>query len=269
MTGRNRTKINKLLQIWPRGTVAVQSWLEEQEVYRQLADVYCQNKWLLRIDHGVYQQAGDAVEWPGAIYALQHQLKLKVHIGTITALELNSASHYIPFGERPKYLLINAYEVRKIPRWFQKNFKEKYQFSLIKSKLFTGKWNIGLESLNMGNFNIFISSLERAIIECLHMTPKYMALDHAYKLMEKLRTLRPNVLQQLLECCRSIKAKRLFLYLAELQDQPWFRRLNIEKINLGKGPRKIGIGGKYIAKYQISIPDIEKHEGYQEDDNEV
>ena len=249
--------------------MAVQPWLEKQEIYRQLADIYCQNGWLVRIDHGVYQQAGDVIEWPGAIYALQYQLKLKVHIGAITALELNSASHYIPFGERPKFLLVNADEARKIPRWFQKHFRGKYQFSLIKSKLFTGEWNIDLEELSMGNFTIFISSLERAIIECLYMVPKYMDLDHAYKLMEKLRTLRPNVLQQLLEYCQSIKAKRLFLYLAELQDQSWFKYLNIEKINLGTGARKIGNGGKYIAKYQISIPDIEKHEGYQKNDSEV
>jgi hypothetical protein len=259
MNGRKRTKINKLLQAWPKGTVALQSWLEEQEVYRQLADVYCKNKWLERIDHGIYRQAGDVVEWPGAIFALQRQLKLKVHVGAITALELNSASHYIPFGDRPKYLLVNASETRKIPQWFQKHFKKKYQFTIIKNNLFSKQWDLGLEDMGMGNFSISISSLERATIECLYLVPKYMALDHAHKLMEKLRTLRPKLLQQLLECCQSVKTKRLFLYLAELQGQPWFREINVEKIHLGVGARKIAQGGKYIAKYQISVPDIEKY----------
>jgi len=249
--------------------MAVQSWLEEQGIYRQLAHAYCKSGWLIRIEHGAYQQAGDRVDWPGAVYTLQNQLKLKLHIGAITALELNAASHYIPFGERPKFLLMHATESRKIPQWFQKHFSKKHQLSLIKTKLFSGNWGIGLEELSMGNFSIFISSLERAIIECLYMVPKYMNLDHTYKLMEKLRTLRPTVLQELLECCQSIKAKRLFLYLAETQHQQWFKHLDINKIYLGKGARKIGNGGKYIAKYQISVPDIEKHEGYSQDGSKV
>ena len=31
---------------WPKGTVAVQPWLQEQGIPRQLADRYCRSKWI-------------------------------------------------------------------------------------------------------------------------------------------------------------------------------------------------------------------------------
>ena len=72
--------------------------------------------------------------------------------------------------------------------------------------------------------------------------------------MESLTSLRPDVVQSLLECCKSIKAKRLFLYLAEATEQPWFSKIRVVKINLGKGKRLIEKGGVFNAKYQITVP---------------
>ena len=38
----------------------------------------------------------------------------------------------------------------------------------------------------------------------------------------------------------------------------WFKRLNLTKINLGKGVREITKGGKHNKKYNIIIGDIEE-----------
>jgi len=37
MSGQNRNKLNQLLGNWPKGTVAVHAWLQDQGIYRQLA----------------------------------------------------------------------------------------------------------------------------------------------------------------------------------------------------------------------------------------
>jgi hypothetical protein len=84
--------------------------------------------------------------------------------------------------------------------------------------------------------------------------------------MEKLRSLRPHLIQQLLEYCNSIKVKRLFLYLAELHNQNWFHSLDLSKVELGKGKRQITSCGHYVPKYKLSLPDLSVHEGYPEDE---
>ena len=71
---------------------------------------------------------------------------------------------------------------------------------------------------------------------------------------EMLTTLRVNLLQELLEMSRSVKVNRLLLYFADKAQLPWFRRLDVSKINLGKGKRALANPGVYVEKYQITVP---------------
>ncbi|HCY75809.1 MAG TPA: hypothetical protein DHV28_07790 [Ignavibacteriales bacterium] len=57
--------------------------------------------------------------------------------------------------------------------------------------------------------------------------------------MERLTTLRPKLVQSLLEECNSVKVKRLFRFLAEKLEHNWFKELQLENINLGSGERVI------------------------------
>ncbi|MCF6194867.1 MAG: type IV toxin-antitoxin system AbiEi family antitoxin domain-containing protein, partial [Kangiellaceae bacterium] len=61
-------------------------------------------------------------------------------------------------------------------------------------------------------------------------------------------------LNDLLLQCKSIKVKRLFLWLAERQNYAWFKKLDIENLNLGSGKRVIAKGGKLDKEYQITVP---------------
>ena len=72
--------------------------------------------------------------------------------------------------------------------------------------------------------------------------------------MENLIGLRPDVVQQLLEQCRSIKVKRLFLFLAQRLQHPWFEMLDFSRVDIGKGKRSIVKHGVLEKKYQITIP---------------
>jgi hypothetical protein len=80
--------------------------------------------------------------------------------------------------------------------------------------------------------------------------------------MENMSTLRPNLVQSLLEACTSVKAKRLFMFFAEQCGHAWVARLKVESIDFGRGKRVIGEGGQYHPKYQLSLPiNLNEHEG--------
>ncbi|MBU4331192.1 MAG: type IV toxin-antitoxin system AbiEi family antitoxin domain-containing protein, partial [Acidobacteria bacterium] len=54
--------------------------------------------------------------------------------------------------------------------------------------------------------------------------------------------------------CRSVKVKRLFLYLAEKAAHSWTGSLDVSRINLGKGDRLIAEKGVLDKKYRITVP---------------
>ena len=264
MEHRKPTKINLLLQKWPYGTIVVQAWLEQQGISRNLAHVYQIYQWLQPVGRGIYIRPNDQIDWTGAVFALQQELDLEIHVGATTALAMLGYSHNIQLQGKEHIWLMKPYtEKRHTPTWFKK-YMFQNNITYITKTLFT-KWQLGFKDLAIKQYSVKISSAERAIIECLYLTPKYLNLQDVAILMEKLRTLRPRLLQDLLEACTSYKTKRLFLYLAEVQQHSWYKKLNLDNINLGKGKISIIPGGKFITKYNMTIEDLNNHEGYNID----
>jgi len=72
--------------------------------------------------------------------------------------------------------------------------------------------------------------------------------------MDGLTTLRPLQAQELLENCKSIKVKRLFLFFAEKVGHSWFKYIDIKKIDLGSGNRSLAKDGVLVSKYQLVVP---------------
>ena len=271
MTGLNRHKLNSLLKKWPSGTAMSLHELKKRGIYQQLASYYVRSGWLETIGSGVFKQAGDTVDWTGALALLQTQLNLSIHVAGKTALELSGVQHFFHLGGGGVIWLFGK-QGEKLPKWFiggdtgdKWNRKVKY----IAFKLFDDE-NLGLTNQPIGQhistgsviqkhpseYKIVISSIERAVLEMLYLIPKEQTLIEAKYLMEGLMTLRPNLIRALLEQCRSIKVKRLFLFLADFCNLPCLKHMDLSSINLGKGKRVIGSGGHYIPKYQISIPKI-------------
>ena len=104
------------------------------------------------------------------------------------------------------------------------------------------------------SFSIKVSNAARALMECLYMAPEKQDMMECFQLMENLNNLRPDAVQTLLEACRSVKVKRLFLYMAERAKHDWFAHLNVAQIDLGRGKRRIASNGVYVPKYQITVP---------------
>ena len=122
------------------------------------------------------------------------------------------------------------------------------------TKIFLGQDDLGLTKKELGSYSIKISSPERAIMEVLHLVPNKESYEESKLLMEGLITLRPALIQKLLENCRSIKVKRLFMHLAQACNLPWVKKINLDNIDFGKGKRVLCKGGYFDSKYQISVP---------------
>lgn len=293
MSSSKGNKLNLLLASWTKGIPMISAQLKKFGISQQLVNRYVKSKWLISLGKGVFIKIGDQIDWTGALFTLQTELGLSVHVGGKTALDFSGVSHYAHFlGKSIVWLFGKKGE--KLPKWFI-NRKWNRRIKYITPNLFNNEI-IGLEEhtstgfristntlddiivpnpankKNLENYKIVtatasevlkeiskgykitVSSIERAALEMLHLVPSQQTLEEAKYLMEGLMTLRPALLQRLLEQCRSIKTKRLFIFLAELCRLPCLEYLDLTKINLGKGKRVIGTGGHYIAKHQISIP---------------
>lgn len=230
-------------------------------VSRQLAQSYVDGDWLQRIDQGAYIKSGGTVDWSGGLYALQYQLNLQIHAGALTALELQGFGQYVALGSGAAICLYKSVdETKSLPLWFKRYFGKQHPVHCLSHNLFENDQQLGLLSKQIQAYSVLTSSPERAMMEYLDLVPRYGSFEYANTLMEKLRTLRPQLVQELLENCTSVKVKRLFLYLADSQNHLWFKKLNIKRIDLGKGKRVIGTGGKFNRKYQLSLPEIKAAE---------
>lgn len=99
-----------------------------------------------------------------------------------------------------------------------------------------------------------VSGIERAILETLEEIPRTVSFQHGAELFEGLTTLRPKLAQALLLACRSVKAKRLFLYFAGQHRHAWTRQLRAAEIDIGSGKRQIVSGGELDPEFLITVP---------------
>lgn len=252
MAYSNSNKLNHLLANWPGGTVSITSWLKGQGYSTSLLTQYRQNSWISSIGHDANVRPNDKVDWTGGLYAIQEQLRLPVHAGGKTALELQGYAHFLPMGKRGTATLFSTPGAR-LPSWFlQHDWQVKVSHAM--TKILPYKDDLGLTRKEMGAYSIKVSAPERAIMEVLYLVPQGESYEQAKLLMEGLSTLRPELVQTLLKNCRSVKVKRLFMHLAEACNLPWVKKVDTKKVNFGKGKRVVVAGGHFDSKYNISVP---------------
>ena len=242
-------KLNKLLQVTPKGAVLLSSWLISKGYSHSLQHRYLKSNWLETISSGAFKRKNDELSIFGAIYALQQQNGKNIHIGGKSALSLLGFAHNIEMSNTS--LSLFAQSGYKLPKWFINN-KEWQEYQLFCSSFLPA--HFGTMDYDLGNFKVTISNPVRAIMECLEIAPKKFDLAEVYLIMEGLTSLKPSEVQKLLEECTSIKVKRLFLYFSEVSNHTWFKYLDIDKINLGSGKRSIVKDGTYNEKYSITVP---------------
>lgn len=255
MNTDNSTKINQLLISQPRGTVFLTSWLTDKGYSLDLLKRYRKTNWLTSIGTGAMIRTGENVTYDGALYSLQHQTELELHIGGKSALALLGKSHYLNLSQQKLFLF--GSKGQKLPTWFT-DYDWGLELIYKASSFFPPK--IGIKEVPLSSFSIKISNAARALMECLYLASGKQDILECHEIMEGLNNLRPNYVQELLENCSSIKVKRLFLYLAEQTKHQWFEYLNLEKIDLGSGKRSFVKDGVYIPKYKMTVPkELQKH----------
>lgn len=241
------TKINNIRQLSASDGILLTSWLEKQGVSRSEISDYVKSGWLLRISAGVYKFVGDTPTLYGVLASYQAQSDLKYHLGAATALELKGFSHYISMG-KPTAVIFTPIKP-PLPKWIGQEELDMNPVA-VSSKVIGEK---GIEQMEYNGRMLTVSSPERAIMECLLLSPMRYDLMDVYYLMEMLTSLRASLVQQLLEECTSVKIKRLFLFMAEKSRHRWFSRLDLSRISLGNGTRSFEKGGVKIPEYDIVV----------------
>ena len=247
-----KNKLQFLHCAWPPNAILTTYALKAKGFSDQLIQKYCHSGWLRRIGPGAFVRQNDWAIWQGGLYAIQHDLKKNIHIGGLTALEFRGLAHYL--GSSPEkiiYLYNTSSSKTKLPGWFVDYFGQKTIFNYKQRHLFNEE--IGLKTQVVEGLEIILSEPERAILELLYLVPEVISVEHAGNLVENLQTIRPKMMQQLLEGCRHILIKRLFLCLADLCQLPILKHLQINKIMLGSGDRTVNPGGRYFSKYKLVL----------------
>lgn len=250
MSLSKRRKIKPLLEEWKPHSVATSEWLGERGIIPQDVQNYLGSKWLESLGRGAFKRPHETVTWQGALYSLQKQLNIPVHVGALTALEMTGHQHYVRFGTTSAYLF-SAPGI-KLPKWFLDNWGSEIRH--VRTKLFPPTMAVTVRD-SVEGLPLVCAVPEQAILETLHLTPKEFDPVEVAQIIEGMTSLRPKVMQHSLEACTSIKAKRLFLYLAERAGLPLVNSLDLSRIDLGKGKRAITKTGRLTSKYDLLLPE--------------
>lgn len=251
-----------LKTLLPYGMLATKKWLAEQGLSAHALDNAVKTDTLLLLATGVYSQYSRSVSWEGVVASMQRMERREdeqlppVVVGGLSALSLSGLSQYLSFGNTPH---IHLYAAGKLPTWLARlslpvEFKghstsKLWPESLSKDKAFVKEyeWEAELPP-------VYFSCPEKAILEVLTDLPENVSFEHADELMQGLVNLSPRKLDTLLTACKSVKAKRLFFWLAKRQAYPWFSKLQVKNYDLGSGKRVVAKGGKLDAEYLITVP---------------
>ncbi len=155
---------------------------------------------------------------------------------------------------RPRISLV-SYEVKELPSWVYK-VSQDFELNFKKSSLLSKEEY--LHSQVEQKISVSLSQRELAVLELIDELDLKNGFETVENYMNSLMTLRSSVLQEILENCKSIKVKRVFLYLSEKLELPYFYELNQAKIDIGSGKRVVVEGGKLDKKYNITVESEEE-----------
>ena len=246
------SKLRLLLKNRKRGVVLTSRSLSADGFSSKLLNWYVRSNWLEGIGHGAFIFKGDHVEWDGALYAVQLDLP-SVHVGGLASASVIGTEYSFP---KTKLLLFGDLGV-SLPKWFTKRWGSRF---IYRTTGFLPPF-LGFQYVDRGDFKIAVSTNVRAFLEDLELVSDTDSFNSAYNLFRKQQTTNAPLLQRLLESCKSIKVKRLALFMIKKSNPQLFMQLRPQDIELGSGKRQIVRNGRYDSDFQITIPaDIEEGE---------
>jgi len=255
-------KLNQLVEQLPYGAVVPQAWLEQRGVSSSKASYLASSDWLMRVGHGAYSRKGTPLTWESAVFGLQYgqpPANLRIWPGGFTALDLAGFAHYLSLGHKTVQLF--GKPGARLPRWFtaaEWGVAINYSSSDLFNECMPSDF---VEYMSATHYSFWASSPERAVLEWLNvLSDELLFGDAVVDTFSGLGTLRPAHLQSLLERCRSIRVKRVFMVLARETQHAWYKHLNRSSINMGKGKRQIFNGGRLDKEFLVTVPERFVHD---------
>lgn len=261
-------KLNRLERSLPEGLLVDADWLQQHGYSTSLRHQYVKAGWLENPARRVYRRGKGNLSWQQVVISLQTLLGRDLIVGGRTALELHGYSHYIHHAFKPVHL----YGPEPLPGWIY-DLPIDWNFHCHNTEtLFPSRENAdkprqspaplelnheGVGPLPWGHLDweIVVSTPERAILELLDELPNRESFHQIDKLVEGLSNLSPRRLQSLLVDCRSVKVKRLFFFFADRHRHAWLNHIDKKAVDLGKGKRLLVKGGKLDSTYGITVPE--------------
>ena len=242
--------------VMQEGLLVDRNWLQLHGIDHTAVDYYLRSKKLEAVAHGVYRKPGPPLKWQSVVYSL-NQLGYKVHVGHTTALSYHGLEHYLRLGSSEA---IKLYGDNSLPGWLDKIEVQPGFVHMLRNP-FTDS-GIGMTDAPFGTWDwpIPYSLPERACIELSATLRTSEEIAHARMMLEGAANLRPGLLQEVLEACTNIKAKRLFLWMARCVGHPWYERIDTSRLELGTGKRQIVPAGVLDREYLITVPKEESGE---------
>lgn len=245
---------SELATLIPHGYLATRHWLLARGVSNHGLDNLIKSGQLVAPVSGVYRRSETELSWQGVVCSLQ-RMGSDLVVGGMTALEQQGMAHYLPlFGSDRVHL----YGYDALPAWvnrlgltetFVHHGLARLMTPAAEDQAFTVELPYGVDR------HFRASAPERAILEVLEAVPQLVSFAHAEELMMGFANLSPRRLDAILRQTRSVKVKRLFLFLSERQGHSWFNRLNPQDYDLGSGKRVLAKGGILNKTYQITVPE--------------
>jgi len=232
------------------GLLVDRKWLKDNGFNRPAVDYYLRSGKLEAFARGIYRKSGPPLKWQSVVYSLS-KLGYPIHVGHLTALTYHGFQHFLALGNGTQICL---YSGKKLPAWIHAGLV-KQAFLDMPRNPFAGSMT-GIVEVPFGTWDWLISysTPERAFLELLSTLSNTDQIQSVKILFEAATNFRPALIQTLLEECRQVKAKRLFLWLAREQKHVWYKHIDRTKIDLGTGKRQIAKGGMMDEEFSITVP---------------
>lgn len=274
MGKQKQEKLNHLLAFLGDVDLVSARWLRENGYSTSLVARYVRSGWLVSPARGVYTGVRNRMPtWDALVQWLQQGEGLRLHVGGRFALVWHGHEHYLRLGE---HATVTLYGTDRLPGWVAGlKLKERFEccgrgpfvpaelhFDDSASEEQLDAAGLARYAESEHAYDVVMSSPERAMLELCDEKPGTALVLDADTMMQGLTGLRPDLLARLLRQCRSVKAKRLFLALAERHRHPWMARVSLDGVDLGSGKRVLVPGGRLHPKYQITLPEaLDEHLG--------
>ena len=260
----------------PEGLLVDSKWLAQWGISAGMRARYVRQGWLQSPAHGIYRRPGPPICWEQIVISLQYLLGWPIAVGGETALGLQGHRYYVPLGDLE---FIHLFGPLPLPAWVTQipcNAVFHYYDS---RKLWpdappTAQPTAGLQDWDWWDLELphgfrrrawgtwewplVLSSEERAVLELTGAMggKSHADFDDFVRTTESLQ-LDATTLQPWLSSCRSRKAVRLFLWMADFNRLPGLESLDLSQVNRGSGHMYLVAqdeAGRYCSHLDLSVP---------------